>query len=225
MIKVALFDYDGTLANSDDAHFACWNRCLERFGAVIDTAFYIHHCVGKLSFHIAEQVIQRFPEVTITAADLATEKDQRFEQGIDTETIDLMPGARELLVYLAERQVITGIVSGAPLGSIQKTLQDHDITRYFRTIVTRESVTRGKPAPDCYLFALHELGSAASESASFEDSAAGVLAARNAGIFSFAIPSLYSKNHDFSAADAVCQDLFEAGRILDKMNDGQRSPR
>jgi beta-phosphoglucomutase len=217
MINTALFDYDGTLANTDIAHLACWNQTLEKYGAAIDTAFYTARCVGNDSYAIAEQIKKKFSTVSVSAGQLGDEKDSRYEQWIKTKTIALMPWVREMLVFLAEIKIKTGIVTGAPLAAIQKTLEDHQISGYFQTIVTRESVNKGKPAPDSYLFALHRLGTSPAEAVSFEDTGVGVLAAKAAGMTSFAIPGIFTASHDFSAADVVCKDMLEARAILAKL--------
>ncbi len=217
MIKTALFDYDGTLADTDLAHLACWNQALEKYGITIDTAFYTAHCVGNNTYTIAGAIKKIFPNVSVSAGQLGDEKDARFEQWLTTYTIALMPGVREMLVFLAETKIQTGIVTGTPLPALQKTLADHQITAYFQTIVTRESVNRGKPAPDSYLFALNQLAANPAEAVSFEDTAIGVLAARAAGMTSFAIPGVFTASQDFSAADVVCKDLLEARAILAKL--------
>jgi beta-phosphoglucomutase len=216
MLKVALFDYDGTLVNTDALHLSCWNQALEGYGAEIDTAFYIRYCAGAQTLDIARQMTHQFSQVSLSAGELAIAKDALYAQRIQKEPLDLLPGARELLVFLAERRIPTGIVTGAPLSGIHRTLEDHDLLRFFFPIVTRESVTRGKPAPDGYLFGLQVLHSPADEAVSFEDTSAGVRAAKAAGMRSFAVPNAYTRDQDFSAADRVCQDLFEARRFLEE---------
>jgi beta-phosphoglucomutase len=217
MIKTVLFDYDGTLLNTDEAHLACWNQILKKYEAALDESFYISHCVGVQTYHIAEQIKKTFPMVSVSAHEFASTKDDCFEQWIATKTISTMPGVPDMLTFLVEMKIEIGIVTGAPLASIQKTLEDNDLTRYFQAIITRESVERGKPAPDGYLIALHKMGAHACEAASFEDTTVGVLSARAAGMKAFAVPSIYTKGHDFSAADVVCKDMFEARTILEKM--------
>ena len=217
MIKIALFDYDVTLVNTEEAHLSCWNLALEKYGIAIDEAFYITHCVGIQTVHIAGQMKKELSGISDPALELAAEKDALFEHWIATKPVHLMPGVREMLAFLLENNIEIGLVTGAQLASFQKTLQDHDIARFFKTIVTRESVANAKPAPDGYLLALRQMGAHAGESVAFEDSRIGVLAARAAGMIVFAIPSSYTVDHDFSAAHVVCRDMHEARSTLVKM--------
>ena len=214
MILAALFDYDGTLVDSDAAHFACWNQALAAFQVAIDEDFFATYCVGALTLHITEQMKQIFPSISISAQALADEKDERFEQWIAAKTLPLCPGVPEMLGFLADQQVAIGIVTGAPLAGIEKTLRDHDIARFFSPIVTRESVARGKPAPDGYLLGLQQLNLPGQAAVSLEDTRIGVLAAKAAGLRAFAIPSRFTAQHDFTAADVVCRDMHEARKIL-----------
>jgi beta-phosphoglucomutase len=217
MIKAALFDYDGTLVDSDSAHLACWNAAVGAYGGGIDLAYYTTRCVGHLTGPIAAGLKAEFPGMSVTAEELAREKDARFEEWIRTKTIALLPGVKEMLRFLTEKEVRMGIVTGAPREAIRKTLEDHDLLRFFDPIVTRESVERGKPAPDGYLYALREMGVMASEAAAFEDTRGGVLAARAAGMKAFAIPTIFTRENDFSAADALCTDMFDARCRLSEM--------
>jgi len=216
-LKAALFDFDGTLVNSEKIHMDSWNLALEKYGAAIDERFYSIHCAGNGTPKIAERIKKEFPAVGASVPELAGEKDAIYEQAIASQAVPGMPGVREILMFLAERKISIGLVTGAPLGGIQKTLDDLDIGHFFQVVVTRESVARGKPAPDGYLAALDRLGIGGSEAVSFEDTQSGVRASRAAGIKSFAIPQKYTAGHDFSAADVVCSDMFEARDILFKM--------
>ena len=216
-LKAALFDFDGTLVNSEKIHLDSWNLALEKYGAAINERFYSAHCAGNGTPKIAERIKKEFPTVGVSTLELASEKDAIYEQAIATQAVPGMPGVKEILVFLAEKKIVTGLVTGAPLGGIQKTLDDLDISHFFQIVVTRETVTRGKPAPDGYLAALAGLGIRGSEAVSFEDTQSGVQASRAAGIKSFAIPQKYTAGHDFSAADVVCKDMFEAKNILAKM--------
>jgi beta-phosphoglucomutase len=217
MIEAALFDYDGTLADTDSVHMACWNDALRPHAATLDLAFYSRHCSGALSLHIAEEIIRTFPTVRLTPAELAADKDSRYEEWIALKPIPLMRGARELLEFLKTRGIRTGIVTGAPLAAITRTLHENGVWDFFEIKVTRENVSRGKPAPDGYRLGLEKLTVPPECSVSFEDTRSGVLAAKAAGMVSLAIPNAFTASHDFSAADHRCDDLFQARLILENL--------
>ena len=214
MIKVALFDYDGTLADTDVVHHVCWNKSLTRYNTSIDGAYYAKNCSGALSIDIAEMIINSKPEVTTTASDLSQEKDAAYEAWIASNIVPVMPGVYEMLEFLERKGVRKGIVTGAPLAAIEKTLKDNKIFECFQVMVTREDVTRGKPEPDGYLLGLKKFGIEGHLAVAFEDTRSGVLAAMDAGIHTIAIPHNYTSLHDLSVADYICANMIDALEIL-----------
>ena len=220
MFTTALFDYDGTLANTDAVHHACWNQCLVRYGLSIDEAFYSKVCSGALSFDIARAIIEHFALSDILADGLAKQKDQAYQVWIHSERIALMKGVPELLDYLMTQGFKLGIVTGAPYSAIEKTLHDHALAHFFTCFVSREDVSHGKPDPQGYLLALECLNAQNVQAVSFEETRSGVLAAKRAGMLAFAIPNAYTKHHDFKEANAKFNDLIEAQAALKLILEG-----
>jgi beta-phosphoglucomutase-like phosphatase (HAD superfamily) len=77
----------------------------------------------------------------------------------------------------------------------------------FTTVVCRDDVQAGKPAPDLYLTALSRLGISAEDAIAVEDSATGVAAARAAGVSCVAVLGPATVDHDISAADLQLSTL------------------
>jgi beta-phosphoglucomutase-like phosphatase (HAD superfamily) len=109
-----------------------------------------------------------------------------------------------------ERQVLAGLASPSA---------------YFDTIVTCDDVTPGrtKPYRDPYSLALEQLGldgCAAAQCIGFEDTEAGVIAQRGAGIgIPCAVPIEFTQHQDFSAAahvlhEGILEALLEHGMFL-----------
>jgi HAD superfamily hydrolase (TIGR01509 family) len=218
MLQAALFDYDGTLADTDAIHHQCWNRVLAPYGVAIDADFYSRHCSGAVSRHIAEQIVGHFPAVGCAAMALAEQKDDAYRQHVASGPVPLMPHVAEFIDWLSARDVTLAVVTGAPRDAILPTLGQHGLLDRFAVLVTRERVSRGKPAPDGYRLALAELGlSDPGWSVSFEDTRDGTLAAKAAGLRSVAIPHTYTRSHDFSAADHVVASIRDARGCLEPL--------
>src|SRR6185437_14629688 len=73
--------------------------------------------------------------------------------------------------------------------------------RWFSAIATGDVVANKKPAPDIYNLALEQLGISPDRAIAFEDSAIGVRAAKAAGLFTVATPSLWTIGQNFEVAD------------------------
>lgn len=93
------------------------------------------------------------------------------------------------------------------VASIQKALAGQLPFERFDTVVTIDKISRAKPAPDAYVYALAHLGIQASEAVAIEDSPVSMAAAKAAGIFCIATPGAAMQNQDFSGADYQVADL------------------
>ena len=80
---------------------------------------------------------------------------------------------------------------------------------YFQTIRCRDDVARGKPEPDVYQAVLDALGLEGREAIALEDSSAGSLAAKRAGLRCIAVPNDCTRRHDFSHADLQVASLAD----------------
>jgi beta-phosphoglucomutase-like phosphatase (HAD superfamily) len=70
-------------------------------------------------------------------------------------------------------------------------------------------VNHTKPFPDLYVEALRRLSVAPADAIAFEDSAHGVRAAKDAGLFCIAVPNRVTRHIEFPDADLVMMSLDE----------------
>ncbi|MGL5276835.1 HAD family hydrolase [Myroides sp.] len=115
---------------------------------------------------------------------------------------EIKEGVIQTLEFLEERNIKIGLATNSPESLIVTVLKRLGIKKYFQTIVSFEHVEHGKPAPDVYLRAAHNLGSQPSECLVVEDSFTGVTAGKNAKMTVVAIPDAEQYNQErFDIAD------------------------
>jgi HAD superfamily hydrolase (TIGR01509 family) len=102
--------------------------------------------------------------------------------------IELMPGAREMVLAAADRVPIA-VASSAPKRLIEAVLETVGLHERFAACVSSEEVPRGKPSPDVYLEAARQIGVPPEACAGVEDSSNGLRAAAAAGMTVIAIPN------------------------------------
>lgn len=183
--RALIFDLDHTLADTTAvwqraqeqlaAYFGhTWNDALERLVRGLnayDLAAAVHaHLRARRPVHEA----QRF----MRAALLAAYKSERIVE---------MPGACALVRRLHGR-VPLAVASGSPHEGITTALPQLGIAALFDVVLASESVPRGKPHPDVFRAAAAAVGVAPGTCLVFEDSPAGVHAARAAGMLCFVVP-------------------------------------
>jgi HAD superfamily hydrolase (TIGR01509 family) len=126
------------------------------------------------------------------------------------ERLPLVDGAVEAVRRIGERWPL-GLASSSNRPLIDLALELMGVVELFRATVSSEEVERGKPAPDVYLEAARRLGIAPERIVAVEDSAAGISAAKAAGMRVIAIP-----NPHFPPPDEV---LGEADLVLDSLEE------
>ncbi|CAI5979903.1 unnamed protein product [Closterium sp. NIES-64] len=123
-----------------------------------------------------------------------------------------LPGAHRLLSHLTAGHVPVALASSSPRGIIATKLAlQPGWQELFAVTVAGEEVAQGKPAPDIFLRAAKLMGAKPSECLVFEDAPAGVQAARAAGMYVIAVPSLPQKAARalYSSAHQILASLLD----------------
>ncbi|MCZ9353261.1 HAD-IA family hydrolase [Streptomyces mutabilis] len=171
--RALLLDMDGTLVNSDAAVERVWRRWADRHGLDGDEVMKIVH--GRQGYASMALLLPDRP-MEQNHADNAR---MLAEETADTEGVVAIPGAPEFLASL--RGLPHALVTSAdvPLSTARMAaagLAQPDVR------VTAESVGASKPDPEGFLKGAAELGVDPADCIAFEDSGAGIAAARAAGM-------------------------------------------
>ena len=214
-LDALIFDVDGTMADTEEAHRTAFNLAFERArlpwrwgrdayrdllkttgGKERLTAF-----IQQLDASPAERqrLLAHVPE-------LHAEKTKFYSSVVRDRAVPLREGVERLLdealaagLRLAIASTTTAVNVDALL---QSTLGSRGLT-LFSVIACGDQVQAKKPAPDIYRLALHHLGVPPDRCAAFEDSANGLRAATAAGLWTVVTPTFWTEGSDFSAAALV----------------------
>jgi sugar-phosphatase len=119
----------------------------------------------------------------------------------------LLPGAVRAIDLTSARGPIA-LASSTPLALINRCLDHFDLSGRFASIHSAEFEPYGKPHPGVFLTAASSLATAPSQCLVFEDSSAGVIAARAASMSVVAVPTLEDRDEvEFLLADLVLNSL------------------
>jgi sugar-phosphatase len=121
----------------------------------------------------------------------------------------------DLLRALARRYPVA-IVSGSTGSRIQATIDELQIGDCVAAFVGCEDVSSGKPDPEAFLLGAKRLGVPAAACLAFEDSTAGIQAAKAAGMRCVALARENARGQDLTAADLVVSslDAFDLERFV-----------
>lgn len=224
MIKALIFDVDGTLAETEEAHRQAFNETFKDF---------------HLDWHWSRDLYQELLKVTggkermkayqasldelgealsddeIKAIHSA--KTRRYGEILAEGLLPLRDGVRELIEKARKDGLALAVATTTNRPNVDALCQccwGQDAEAIFDVIAAGDEVDAKKPAPDVYLLALERLGLDGSEAIAFEDSFNGLQSAIAASLQVFVVPSCYTLTDDFVDADWLGKDLFDA-RLAD----------
>lgn len=220
MIRALLFDFDGTLWDSETAVFEAYRRMYDDHG----------HTLGLDEWAAAVGTLDGFDPMADLELRLGRALDRAvvdpWERVDDLmKGIDLRVGVREWLDDARDRGLALGIVSSNDGRWIRHHLDRLGIGELWRVIVAADGdARRAKPSPLLYREALAELGVETREAIAVEDSPHGIAAAKSAGLFCVAVPNEVTQTLDLTAADLVIGSFRDTtvGRIIRAATVGRR---
>ncbi len=125
------------------------------------------------------------------------------------ERILPLPGVEELIDTARAAGIRLAVASSSPHSWVDRQLSRLGLFERFDAVICSEDVERIKPAPDLFLKAATTLGVQPAEAVVLEDSPHGITAARDAGMFSVAVPNELTRHLDTSQANLRVGSLAE----------------
>lgn len=135
----------------------------------------------------------------------AREKEALFRE-VYAQEIKPLDGLPAFLESLDERGIPRAIATSAPRANVDFTLSKTGISSYFNTILDDSFVKNGKPHPEVYLKAAEALDFEPERCVVFEDSLAGVEAARKAGCKVVGITTTHAAE-ELKDTDLIIEDF------------------
>ncbi|HWH81790.1 MAG TPA: HAD-IA family hydrolase [Burkholderiaceae bacterium] len=221
-IEALIFDVDGTLADTEEAHRRAFNSAFERCGlgwcwsrAEYRALLGVTGGKERLAHHIRattppagqRALLDRIPA-------LHAEKTHAYTAIAAAGGIALRPGIARLLDEAEAAGLRLAIASTTTAANIdallRATLGDDGVER-FDVIACGDQVRAKKPAPDIYALALQSLGVPPEHAIAIEDSANGLRSATAAGLWTLVTPTFWTEGADFGAAGLRLPHLGDPG--------------
>ncbi|MCA0871201.1 HAD family hydrolase [Seohaeicola saemankumensis] len=214
-----IFDVDGTLAETEEAHRRAFNETFAEAGldwhwSVQDYTFLLRTTGGKERMRAWRETCGSGPGDAEIAA-LHKRKTARYAEIVAGGGLFLRPGVADLIANARARgiKVAVATTTNRPnVDALCAACWNRPAHEVFDVIAAGDEVRRKKPAPDVFLLALARLNLPAHACIAFEDSRNGLRSAQSAGLRTVVTPSAYTAAEDFSAADWVLPSL-EWGRL------------
>jgi beta-phosphoglucomutase len=215
-IRAIAFDLDGTLSDTEPLHFEAFTEVMRPLGIEILREDYFSRLIGLNDHDCFATLLREHGNGADDArvANLIARKAIVYGAMIANRDV-LYPGAGAFVRQCAERFPLI-LVTGTLHAEAETILLRANLLGLFVDIIAAEDTARGKPEPDGFLTALGRLGFilrprpsiVAAECLAVEDTAAGVEAARRAGMRALALCQTTTEL-DLRAADIIRPTIGE----------------
>lgn len=176
MIKLAIFDVDGTLIDSESIYIkaALLNNEINNYNVPMDV---IKNTIGRNRDSVRQIVI----DSQSSNFDYDTYRSKLMEL-YDEDSLTLKKGAINILEYCKTHNILSAVATSTYKEKQLRILNKLDLTKYFDYMVFGDQIKNSKPAPDIYLDVFNHYNFKKEDILIFEDSRNGILSAHSANI-------------------------------------------
>jgi beta-phosphoglucomutase-like phosphatase (HAD superfamily) len=207
-----IFDFDGVIVLSEPVHQRAWSDVAAEVGRDLPDGF-LDCGIGRSDGALADELAAFWAD-GVAGERILSLKRQCYQRRCAAET-PFVPGAPEAVRFFT-RQYPLALATSSSIEDIRPHLEQHDLGRHFRAVLTIESIRRPKPDPEIYLRASEQLGVEPSRCWVFEDSPHGVQAARAAGMRVIGLTTTLAPAQ-LSMANSWIGDFKDLDAIADRL--------
>ena len=176
--NLLIFDFDGTIADTSPLHEAAFKIVLLPLGVIVlypaiagmRTAEAMVHCLTNCGVNLQKHELDNLMSAK-----------QRLVREMMQYQLHPMPGVDRFLEWARKHYRLSMATSGSR-NTVELALAKLGYSDWFDPLVCAEDVERAKPHPDAFQKVLMLTGCPPEAALIFEDSDAGLVAARAAGV-------------------------------------------
>ena len=186
-IKACIFDFDGTLVDSEENYLKADQALLGAYGINFTKAMKAEF-VGRGNAEMVATMASRY-HLPDDGPTLLAKKNKLYLNFALANT-PVFPPMRQLLELLQQAAMPLAVASGTSRSILDALLKKTGLAPFFSAVISSEEVAHPKPAPDVLLAAAQKLEVSPGTCLVIEDSPYGVLAAQAAKMRVIAIPDV-----------------------------------
>lgn len=206
-ITTVLFGLDGVVVDTEKEYDKFWSGIAESNGLKIN------NFAAVIKGMTLNSIIELYFAISTSEEKQAIRKAcSEMEQSIDYKKI-LIPGVLDFIKYVKAAGYRIGLVTSSPTAKVEVVLGQLSMQDTFDTIITSDSIKKGKPDPMGYVLAKTNLGVQSGECIVFEDSFTGIKAATYAFMRVIGVATTLSEDFLKDYTYGVIRDFSDIDRI------------
>ena len=202
MIKAVLFDVDGTLVDSNDAHAAAWVKAFSEFNIAVDPVK-VRRCIGMGGDKLLPTVIGTM-EDSLLGSKVAERRGEIFKEEFLPQ-LKPFTGADRLVAAVKERGLTAVAASSAKKDELRALLKIAGVDSLMDGATSSDDAEESKPDPDIIVAALRRANAAPADAIMIGDTPYDVEAALRAGVRVIAFRCGGWGDEDLKGAAAIYQ--------------------
>ena len=211
MINTILWDFDGTLLNTNDVILESWQHTYEHYYGKRMPVEHITKCFGE---PLLVTMAREFPDVPPKDS---AEVYREYQKDIAYTWAKSIPGVFELVEYLRSKGYKQCIVTSRTTESTLRYLDLFGKKDLFDGMVTCDDTEKHKPEPEPILLGLEKMNSAKGEALMIGDGVFDIKCANNAGVKSVLVGWRITDTDNAVIEDAVHDYETETPEDLKKL--------
>lgn len=209
MLQAVIFDFDGLILDTEWPDFQSWQEIYQDHGVTlsIETWLPIIGTGHSTSTFDPYEYLEAQSGKTINREEIRKKRRQSYLELVEAQP--LLPGVEALIMDAKQHKLRLAVASSSSREWVGGHLTRRGLATHFECILCGSDVAYTKPYPDVYEAVLSRLGIQPHQAIALEDSANGVQAAKQAGIFCVAIPNRLTQYLSFDHANVQLASLAD----------------
>lgn len=203
-LRGMIFDVDGTLVLSNDAHTHAWVAALAAAGYQIPFER-VRPLMGMGGDHLLPELVPGLSADEGPGKAIAEHRMQIFLTQY-VPHLQPTPGARRLVAHVQQMGMRTIVASSAKQDELTVLLKAAQVADLLTETTTSDDAKSSKPAPDIVSVAREKLGMSPDEVIMLGDTRFDVESARESGVAVIGVRCGGSSDHDLAGAIALYND-------------------